>query len=148
MKYISFRLENNFYAVSILKIKEVIADKNITPVPLNPNHLSGIINVRGIIIPIVDLCLKLNLRSDENNYRKTIIILEIKEKLIGVLVDSVSNILDAEADEIKPVSENLIAFKKNYIEGVISDNERLHLLINLEEMLGSGVHTHELKLVA
>ncbi|AUN98459.1 chemotaxis protein CheW [Bacteriovorax stolpii] len=139
MKYISFRLENNSYAVSILKIKEVIAEKNITPVPLNPNHLSGIINVRGIIIPIVDLCLKLNLRTDEDNFRKTIIILEVKDKLIGVLVDSVSSILDAKADEIKPVSENLITFKKNYIEGVISDNERLHLLINLED---------ELKLVA
>ncbi len=148
MKYISFRLENNSYAVSILKIKEVIAEKNITIVPLNPNHLSGIINVRGIIIPIVDLCLKLNLRSDETNFKKTIIILEVKDKLIGVLVDSVSSILDAKADEIKPVSENLISAKKNYIEGVISENERLHLLINLEEMLGSGVHNHELKLVA
>lgn len=77
MKYISFRLENNSYAVSILKIKEVIAEKNITSVPLNPNHLSGIINVRGLIIPIVDLCLKLKLRSDEANFRKTIIILEV-----------------------------------------------------------------------
>lgn len=148
MKYIAFNLESNSYVVSILKIKEVIAEKEITSVPLNPNHLSGIINVRGNIIPIVDLCLKLNLRSDENNFRKTIIILEIKDKLIGVLVDSVSSILDADAAEIKPISDNLIAAKKNYIEGVISDNERLHLLINLEEMLGSGVHIHELKLVA
>lgn len=148
MKFLSFNLANNSYVMSLVKIKEVIAATHITSVPLNPNHLCGIINVREKIIPIVDLCLKLNLRSDEKHFSKTIIILEINDKLIGVLVDSVSSILDAEVDEIKPVSDNLIELKKNYIEGVISENERLHLLINLEEMMGSGVRNNEIKLVA
>lgn len=137
-KYIVFNLVKSFCAVEHLKIKEVIATSAITPVPMNPSHIKGIINLRGEVIPVIDLRLKMQMKIDPKESLFTVIICEVNEQTVGVIVDNVSNVTSLKSDDLCPVPEHFNEFKNSFIEGVAHENERLLLLLNLESILGTS----------
>lgn len=137
-KYIVFNLLTSYCAVELLKIKEVIATSKITPIPMNASHIKGLINLRGEVIPVVDLRLKMQMKIDPRESQFTIIICDVNEQTVGVIVDNVTNVASLKAEDLSSVPEHFRNFKNSYVEGVAQENERLLLLLNLESILGNS----------
>lgn len=101
-KYLSFEINQEMYAVEILDVKEIIAMMKFTKVPKMPNFVKGVINLRGLVIPIVDMRLKFELEEAEYNERTTIIIGIIDDSLIGFIVDRTADVLNISHAEMSP----------------------------------------------
>lgn len=134
-KYIVFNLLKSYCAVELLKIKEVIATTEITPLPLNPSHIKGLINLRGEVLTVVDLRLKMQMKTDPKESFFTVIICEVNSQTIGVIVDGISNVTTLKTSDLCPVPDHFMEFRNSYIEGVAHVDERLLLLLNLESIL-------------
>ncbi|MBN2124837.1 MAG: purine-binding chemotaxis protein CheW, partial [Deltaproteobacteria bacterium] len=104
-KYLTFTLDNREYGIGILKIKEIIGMMPITPVPRTPDFVKGVINLRGKVIPVLDLRLRFGMESMEYSDRTCIIVVEIAGKagrvMIGIVVDSVSEVLNIKGEDIE-----------------------------------------------
>lgn len=128
-----FKLGNEEYAIDINNSKQIIDMENITPIPNTPEYIQGVMNLRGQIIPIIDLKKLLNI-SHNNNIKSRIITVEIKDFLVGIIVDNIKEIIwyletDLEiAPEIK--EEN-----NDYIKGLINKENRLVVLLDIERLI-------------
>src|SRR5574344_3063666 len=121
-KLLTFSLGEEGYGVSILKVKEIIGMMDITPVPKTPEFIKGVINLRGKIIPVMDLRLKFGMQEKEYNERTCIIVVEINlngnERLLGVVVDMVSEVVTMNSDQIEPPPEYGSNNNTNFILGI------------------------------
>ncbi|MFW6114632.1 MAG: chemotaxis protein CheW [bacterium] len=100
-KYLTFVLAEEEYGLEILKVREIIGLMGITAVPRTPEHVKGVINLRGKVIPVIDLRLKFGMQEIEHTTETCIIVVSVNESEIGVLVDRVSEVLDIEAGQIE-----------------------------------------------
>ncbi|MCP4745057.1 MAG: purine-binding chemotaxis protein CheW [Desulfobacteraceae bacterium] len=138
-KYLTFTLDGEEYGIGILKIKEIIGMMPITSVPRTPGYVKGVINLRGKVIPIVDLRLRFNMQSIEYTDRTCIIVVEIEGQditcTIGIVVDSVSEVLNFKNEEI----ENTPSFGTNlntrYILGMAKMEGKVKILLDIDEVL-------------
>ncbi len=105
-KYLTFDLANEQYGVGILQVREIIGLMEITAVPHTPAHIKGVINLRGSVIPVLDLRIKFDMEPAEYNDRTCIIVVEVQAEsstiLVGMIVDSVSEVLNILAEEVEP----------------------------------------------
>lgn len=137
-KLLTFSLGSEGYGVSILKVKEIIGMMEITPVPKTPDFIKGVINLRGKIIPVMDLRIKFGMDEKEYNERTCIIVAEVDikgvQKLLGVVVDMVSEVVTVSDDQIEPPPEYGTAIEHNSILGIGKIKDRVVIILDIDEV--------------
>ncbi len=134
-KVVSFKIKDEEFAFDIMRIVEVIKIKEITEVPTAPSFMEGIINLRGKIIPIIDLRKRFNLETKERTKENRIIIIEYqKSQLAGVIIDEVQKVLNVKKEEILPPPSTLVSAGGKYIEAIIKIEDRIIVLLNIEKI--------------
>lgn len=138
-KYLTFVLAKEEYGIPILKVREIIKLLEITSIPKTPGYIKGVVNLRGKIIPIMDLRLKFGLEENEYNERTCIVVVEITinetRKLMGLIVDTVSEVVNLTTDQIEPPPEYGYQNNHGYLIGVGKVKERVILLLDIEQIL-------------
>jgi purine-binding chemotaxis protein CheW len=134
-RFLIFSLSNEQYAVPLLKVKEVIALTETTPVPYSPPYFKGIMNLRGQVISVIDLRTKLKMPKADASVETAIIILDLSPLSLGVIVDSVESVLAVNASEIQPPPDVGGVNTTNYIRGVTRKDKKLILLLDIERTL-------------
>jgi purine-binding chemotaxis protein CheW len=138
MEIIAFRLQGQEFCVLTTSIREIRGWTPCTPVPHSPHEMLGIISLRGTVIPIIDLSLKLGMGSTVPNQRSAIVVAEIQTLVVGLLVDEVSDILSVASDQIQPVPEVAVSFDRSYSEGIITHDKSMMCFLNLGRMFRIG----------
>ena len=140
-KYLTFQLAEEGYGIGILKVREIIGMLPVTPVPQTPHFLKGVINLRGQVIPVVDLRLKFGLMEEEYTERTSIIVVEVKGLAnnipIGIVVDTVSEVINITAEEIEPAPAFGAAIKISYILGMAKTDSGVKILLNIDQVLSA-----------
>jgi len=135
--FLTFLIGKEYFAVNVVKVLEVLQHQNITLIPKTPEHILGIINFRGEIIPVVDTRKKINIASDEEE-GKIVIVFEIDhgetKTKIAATADSVKDVIEITENEIKPVPEMGIKYNANFLGGAIRRDEKFILLLTIEKV--------------
>ena len=135
LQLVSFLIENEEFGVDILNVQEIIRPVDITRVPNAPAFVEGVINLRGRIVPVVDLRKRFNLPRRERDKNSRIIVVELRDKIVGFMVDAVREVLRVDAGVIEPPPELAIGIDAHYITGVAKLDDRLLILLDLERIL-------------
>lgn len=134
---ISFVVGKEEYGMEILRVKEVIRSPQITPLPKAPTFVKGIINLRGDVIPIVDLREKFGIGSDVETSEMRIIVVDVDGRLVGMVVDSANQVVRIPSDQIEPPPPIVGGTSKEYIKGVGKLDDRLVVLLNVDTILSN-----------
>ncbi|KEH06995.1 chemotaxis protein CheW [Delftia tsuruhatensis] len=141
-EFLSFRLGGEEYGIDILRVQEIRSYEAPTRIANAPHFIKGVINLRGVIVPIVDLRLKLGCESAEYTDFTVVIVLNVRGRVIGVVVDSVSDVLALGADNIKPAPQMSASVDAGYIMGMgcfkSGDVERMLILTDIEALMSSA----------
>jgi purine-binding chemotaxis protein CheW len=132
---ISFRIGDQEFCVDIMSVREIRGWTAATPLPRTPDFVRGVINLRGAVLPIVDLASRLGFESTEASDRNVIIVAQIGEQVVGLLVDAVSDILTITDDMIQPTPDVASETAKTFVRGLIPMDGRMISLIGLERVL-------------
>lgn len=132
---VTFQLLKEEYGIEIASVQEIIRATDITPVPGAPSHVRGVINLRGKIIPVVDLRTRFALPPAESSDAQRIVVVELKEKRIGMLVDSVSQVIKIPSGVVEEMPEEAISLDENFIKGVGKLDGRLIIILDLNRSL-------------
>jgi purine-binding chemotaxis protein CheW len=140
-KYLSFALGAEEYGLPVLKVREIIKMMDITGVPQVPVYVRGVINLRGKVIPVVDLRVKFGFSSREYTERTCIIVVEVAltadRVLMGIIVDDVSEVLNIAAEEIEQTPEFGDRVETDYMNGIAKVKGRVKILLDLDRVLGA-----------
>ena len=138
-KFLTFMLGNEAYGIPILKVKEIIGMMAITQVPRRPEFIKGVINLRGKIIPVMDLRLKFGIESKEYDNRTCIIVVEIAaqggSRLSGLVVDTVSDVMDIPAEKIEKPSTGGVEVDEDCLIGLGKVKDKVILLLDTDKVL-------------
>ena len=138
-KYLTFTLAAEDYGLEILKVREIIGMMDITAVPQTPEYVKGVINLRGRVIPVIDLRLKFGLEEAEYGERTCIIVVEVQSQVgsvqMGVVVDSVSEVLNINGEEIEPPPSFGARLKTQYILGIAKAKGTIKILLDIDRVL-------------
>ena len=139
-KYLTFSLAKEEYGIGILKVKEIMGLMPVTSVPRTPHHVRGVINLRGKVIPIVDLRLRFGLEELAATEKTCIIVVEVSGEagkvLMGIVVDSVSEVLNVKAAEIEPAPSFGSSVDTAFILGMAKVNDSVKILLEIDRVLG------------
>lgn len=135
-KFLTFFLAGEEYGLEILKVQEIIGMMEITPVPRTPEHIRGVINLRGKVIPIVDLRLKFGMEGAERTSETCIIVVEANRRQTGIVVDQVSEVLDILSEEIEDAPAFGADVRTDYILGIGKSEGHVKLLLDIDRVLG------------
>jgi purine-binding chemotaxis protein CheW len=140
-KYLTFTMAEEEYGIGILKIKEIIGMMPITSVPQTPEFVKGVINLRGKVIPVMDLRLKFGMESIDYTERTCIIVVEIESQtgsvLIGIVVDSVSEVLNIKGDDIEDTPKFGTSLNTEYILGMAKMEGGVKILLDIDRVLST-----------
>ena len=134
-EYLTFRLGAEEYGIDILKVQEIRGYDAVTAIANAPAFIKGVINLRGIIVPIVDLRIKFNVGRAEYDQFTVVIILNIARRVVGVVVDSVSDVLTLLAGQVKPAPEFSTTLNTQYILGLGTVDEPMLILVDIEHLM-------------
>ena len=138
-EYLSFKLGAEEYGIDILKVQEIRGYEHPTRIANAAHFIKGVVNLRGVIVPIVDMRLRFGLADVQYNSFTVVIILNIASRTVGMVVDSVSDVLELGGDAIKPAPEFNGAIDAAYITGLgtikVGDAERMLILMDIEQMM-------------
>jgi purine-binding chemotaxis protein CheW len=137
MQLVGFNIGTELFGVSILMVQEIIRSAPITTVPNSPDFIEGIINLRGNIVPVIDLRKRLNIYSEEMDYEKSwILILNVNDRVTGFIVDFVTKVLKIDENTVEPPPDIVVAgLESQYIRGVCKLNENLLILLDFNRIL-------------
>lgn len=139
-KYLTFKLAGEEYAIEILKVKEIIGRMDITAVPRMPSHVRGVINLRGKVIPVVDLRTKFGMMTTEDTEETCIIVVDVAQddqsELTGILVDTVSEVLDIAANQIEETPSFGVILDTGFIMGMAKVNQSVKMLLDIVQVIG------------
>lgn len=127
-----FKLGNEEYGIDILNVQEIRGYDAVTTIANSPDYIKGVVNLRGTIVPIIDLRIKLQLGMPTYDALTVVIILNVGSKVIGMVVDGVSDVTTFAADQIKPVPELGTLFSSDYIRGMGAVDERMVILLDID----------------
>jgi purine-binding chemotaxis protein CheW len=137
-EFLTFILGKEEYGIDILKVQEIRGYDAVTGIANMPEFIKGVINLRGIIVPIVDLRIKFKLPDITYDEFTVVVILNLGSRVMGIVVDSVSDVLTIQSEQIRPVPEMSAALDTRYILGLGTVDERMLILVDIEKlMLGS-----------
>lgn len=137
-KYLVFQLGPEEYGIDILKVQEIRGYERVTPIPNLPTYIKGVINLRGVIVPIVDMRMRFNLAKAEYDAQTVVIVLNVGGRVIGLVVDRVSDVMELNSAQISPPPQLSGALKAGYLAGVSTIEGRMLLLINIAQLLTSN----------
>ena len=133
-QYVTFLINNETYGIEVLRVKEIVGMTTITTVPNSEKYLKGVINLRGIVVPAIDLRLKFSLPEKEYDSFTVILIIEHKDSLVGVIVDSVSDVISAPG-QLQDVPNFNVSLDRDVIKGVLNKDNNLIIILNPDIML-------------
>jgi purine-binding chemotaxis protein CheW len=133
-----FILGGDEYGVDILKVQEIRGYDKVTPIPAAPDYVKGVVNLRGTIIPVIDLRVKFRLADVSYDQFTVVVIMRLASRVIGVVVDGVSDVIALTAAEVRPAPEFGAVVDASYISGVATQAERMVLLLDIERLLSTG----------
>ena len=137
-EFLTFRLGAEEYGIDILKVQEIRSYEPPTRIANAPPFIKGVVNLRGVIVPIVDLRLKLGCETAEYNSFTVAIVLNVKGRVVGAVVDSVSDVLELGSGTIKPAPEMHTSVDTSFITGIGSVNDRMLILMDIEGLMTSS----------
>ena len=133
---VSFRLAQEEYGLEITKVREIILMGEITRVPQTPEYIKGLINLRSTVIPIVDLRLRFGLPQQDPTDETRIMVVTVGGKMIGIVVDAVSEVLRVSKDQIAPPPPTVAGLGREYLTGLVKLENRLLILLEIDNLLG------------
>lgn len=140
-QYLTFKLDNEIFALDIGKVREVLDFTSITKVPRTPEFMRGVINLRGSVVPVVDMRLKFGMSITENNVNTCIIIVEVsidnETAILGALVDSVQEVIDLEQDQIEPAPRIGTKLRTDFIRGMGKRNNGFIMILDIDKVFSS-----------
>ena len=136
-EFLTFRLGAEEYAIEILKVQEIRGWETPTAIANTPEFIKGVINLRGIIIPVVDMRIKFNLGSPVYDQFTVVIILNINGRVVGMVVDSVSDVTTLTPDQIRPAPDLGTVFSTEYMIGLGTIDERMLILVDIQRLMSS-----------
>ena len=137
-QFLTFLLDDREYGLEIFKIREIRGYASVTPIPNVPQHVRGVMNLRGTVLPVIDLRIKFHLPAVEYNKFTVIVIATVGEKTVGLLVDAVSDVLMVAPDAMREAPDFGAAVDTRFINGVFESREHLTVALNLEELLAES----------
>ena len=143
MQLVTFSLDEEEFGVDILKVQEIIRMMEVTKVPNSPEFVEGVINLRGKVIPVIDLRSRFGLDSHAYDKDTRIMVIDIKNMIVGFVVDAVSEVLRITADTVEPPPPVVAGIESDYISGVGKLKDRLLIMLDLDRLL-SGTERDEL----
>lgn len=137
-EYLTFTLGSEEYAIDILKVQEIRGYEQPTLIANSPAFIKGVVNLRGIIVPIVDLRIKFKLSKVEYTPFTVVIILNVAGRIVGVVVDSVSDVIPLTSTQIRPAPDFSGSFDTRYILGLASLEQRMLIVTDIEQLMTSA----------
>lgn len=129
-----FKLNDVEYGIDILQVNEIVKMQPITQMPSMPEYVDGVINLRGKVIPIIDLKIKLKLESGKRDDNTRIIVVNVKDYVFGIVVDEVAEVLRINSEQIEDSNEISSHIDEQYVQGIAKINDRLVILLNIERI--------------
>jgi len=140
-QYLTFIMADEEYGVDILSVQEIRGWESVTPIPNAPSHVKGVINLRGTIVPIIDLRQRFGLENVEYGPLTVVIVLKVATKkgarVMGVVVDAVSDVYSLAAEEMKSAPDLGDHVNTLYIKGLVNVNNKMVILLDINELLGT-----------
>jgi purine-binding chemotaxis protein CheW len=138
MQYVTFELEDETYGINVMQVQEVLRETEVAPVPGAPHYVIGIINLRGNVVSVIDARIRFGLSVIERNEMTRIIVIEARQQIIGILVDSVAEVVDIKMSEIETAPNIGNDESSRYIDGVVSRDDKLLILVDLDKLLSDA----------
>jgi purine-binding chemotaxis protein CheW len=137
-EFLTFRLGAEEYGIDILRVQEIRSYEQPTRIANAPQFIKGVVNLRGVIVPIIDLRLKLGCDTAEYNTFTVVVVLNVKGRVVGAVVDSVSDVLELPGDAVRPAPEINAAVDTSYITGIANVSDRMLILMDIEALMSSA----------
>jgi purine-binding chemotaxis protein CheW len=134
-QYLTVNLANEEYGIDILAVREIRGWTSVTRIPQAPGYVLGVLNLRGAIVPVLDLRLRFGLSREEYTGTTVTVIITVAGRLFGIVVDAVSDVLDVEQNNVRPVPDMGTAVDTEYLKGLTSIGERMVLLLDADKLL-------------
>lgn len=140
-EYLTFHLADEEYGVDILRVREIRGWENVTRIPNSPEYVKGVLNLRGAIVPIIDLRIRFNLARSEYTPMTVVVVLSVqsedgsRERIMGVVVDAISDVVNARFSDIQATPEFDTSIEIDYISGLASSGEKMIMLVDVDKML-------------
>jgi len=131
------------YGVDILKVQEIRGYEKVTPIPAAPDYLKGVVNLRGTIVPVIDLRVKFSMPEPRYDERTVVVVLRVENRVIGIVVDGVSDVVQVASADLKPAPQLGAVVDSSFLAGLATLDGRMILLVDIERFLSSA----ELKLL-
>ncbi|PMH41446.1 chemotaxis protein CheW [Vibrio sp. 10N.286.49.B3] len=136
-EYLTFWLGKEYYGIDILTVQEIRTYDQVTSIPNMPAYIKGVMNLRGVVIPIVDMRVKFSLTDITYHEMTVVIILNIGHRIVGIVVDSVADVVLLEQTDVQPPPNFASALDTKYIKGLASQNELMLVLMNIQKLMNS-----------
>ncbi len=134
-QYLTFNLADEYYGVDILKVQEIKGYTSVTRIPNTPDFIKGVLNLRGTIVPIVDLRFKFGMGATEPTSFTVVVVVNVRNRVMGFLVDAVSDVLDLNAKNIQPPPDMGTSVDIAFVAGIGNANDRLVTLLDIDRVL-------------
>lgn len=134
-QFLTFTLQDEEFGIEILRVQEIKGISRITPIPNMPPYIRGVMNLRGTVVPILDLRAKFAMPESEYNQFTVIIVVNIGDKVMGLVVDAVSDVLNVGEDNIEPAPDLGVEADTAFMTGIAKSGERLITLLNMDELV-------------
>jgi purine-binding chemotaxis protein CheW len=135
LEVLSFKLDKEEYGIDILKVQEIRGYESVTKIANTPEHVKGVINLRGVIVPIIDMRIRFNLGTPTYDEFTVVIILNIGKQVVGMVVDSVSDVVTLSAEQIKPPPQFNTVLNTDYLTGLGTLGERMLILVDIDKLM-------------
>lgn len=135
LQQLTFSLAGEEYGVDILAVREIRSWSRVTRIPQTPDYVLGVLNLRGAVVPIMDLRLRFGLKRESYGDDTVMIVVAIGERLFGIVVDAVSDVIDIDPAAIKPVPDMGAVVETRYLKGLATHVERMVMLLDVEKLM-------------
>lgn len=142
-KYLTFVLATEEYAVDILRVQEIKGWSKVTMIPNTPNYICGVINLRGTIVPIIDMRERFKLKHQEYGQMTVVVVVKVlsvnnKERIMGIVVDAVSDVYDVAETEIKPPPDFGSVISTEFVRGLATVDDKMVIVLDIDRLLNSN----------
>ena len=134
-QFLSFQLGAEEYGIDILRVQEIRAYEKATRIPNTPQFIKGVINLRGVIVPVIDLRMKFGLETAEYNEMTVTVVLDVADRTIGIVVDKVSDVLALGSGDIRPAPEFTARVDNAFVRGLATLDERMLIIADIERLM-------------
>ncbi len=137
-QFLTFQLGEELYGVDILRVQEIKGYTTVTKIPNTPSHIKGVLNLRGTIVPIIELRTKFGMPTIEYTMFTVIVVVVVQEKVMGLIVDAVSDVLDIAKNDIQPPPKFGAKIDVSFLNGIGKSGDKLVALLNMDQLLSDG----------